>query len=194
MVQQTLFDLDAMRSPALQQAVDQVAAAGIEERGAIFTRREVVEFILDLAGYRASDDLPRYRLLEPACGRGDFLLAAISRLIDAYQSGGGQLEAAGSVLRDAIRAVELHHESFLAAQGRVRQLLQESGVPPATAEDLVKTWLVRDDFLLCQLPHDFTHIVGNPPYVRLERIPGVLLQAYRVRYQTIYDRADLYIP
>ena len=32
-------------------AVAQMAEGGIEERGAIFTRREVVDFILDLTGY-----------------------------------------------------------------------------------------------------------------------------------------------
>ena len=37
-------------------------------------------------------------------------------------------------------------------------------------------------------------MVGNPPYVRQELIPDVLLSAYRSRYTTIYDRADLYIP
>ena len=31
-------------------AVAELAAAGIEHRGAIYTKREVVEFILDLAG------------------------------------------------------------------------------------------------------------------------------------------------
>jgi hypothetical protein len=37
-------------------------------------------------------------------------------------------------------------------------------------------------------------VVGNPPYVRQERIPGPLLAEYRRRYATIYDRADLYVP
>jgi hypothetical protein len=30
--------------------------------------------------------------------------------------------------------------------------------------------------------------------VRQERIPGPLLEEYRRRYRTIYDRADLYVP
>ena len=39
-------------------AVEELAnAGGVEERGAIFTRREVVDFILDLTGY--SSDRPR---------------------------------------------------------------------------------------------------------------------------------------
>ncbi len=194
MIQKTLFELDAARSGELQGAIDSVAEAGIEERGAIFTRRAVVEFILDLAGYRADADLLHYRLLEPSCGRGDFLLVALDRLFNAYQRTGGKIEDCGPILRDSICAVELHRETFRATQARIRQFLLERGIPQTTTEDLVATWLVQDDFLLCQLPSDFTHIVGNPPYVRLERIPEVLLQEYRARYKTVYDRADLYVP
>ena len=55
-------------------------------------------------------------------------------------------------------------------------------------------WLIQDDFLLTEFPAVFTHIVGNPPYIRQEKIPHPLLLEYRRRYQTIYDRADLYVP
>ena len=46
------------------------------------------------------------------------------------------------------------------------------------------------------LPHEreFTHVIGNPPYVRQELIPDVLMAEYRRRYATIYDRADIYVP
>ena len=37
------------------EAVEKMASdGGIEERGAIFTKREVVDFILDLTGYTAT--------------------------------------------------------------------------------------------------------------------------------------------
>ena len=35
----------------INAAVTSLSDAAVEKRGAIFTRREVVEFILDLAGY-----------------------------------------------------------------------------------------------------------------------------------------------
>jgi len=65
------------------EAVNALAIAGVEERGAVFTRREVVDFILDLAGYTADRPLYRIRLLEPSCGDGDFLLPVLDRLIEA---------------------------------------------------------------------------------------------------------------
>ena len=69
----------------LQAAVEQLAAAGVEERGAVFTRREVVEFILDLTGYTTTAALHKKRLLEPSFGEGAFLLVAVERLLDSYK-------------------------------------------------------------------------------------------------------------
>ena len=46
----------------VSEAVAQLAGSGIEARGAIFTRREVVDFILDLVGYRESEPLLERRL------------------------------------------------------------------------------------------------------------------------------------
>ncbi len=67
-------------------------------------------------------------------------------------------------------------------------------LPARTAATLSDRWLHHGDFLLAELPGTFDAVVGNPPYVRQELIPGVLLSEYRSRYATMYDRADLYIP
>jgi hypothetical protein len=75
----------------------------------------------------------------------------------------------------------------------IERLLQH-GIPADAAVALADTWLVPGDFLLVALPGRFHVVVGNPPYVRQERIPDALLAEYRARYHTIYDRADLYIP
>jgi hypothetical protein len=73
-------------------------------------------------------------------------------------------------------------------------LLIHEGLSTNTATALVDRWLCQGDFLLVSLDGQFDFVVGNPPYVRQEMIPSPLLAEYRSRYQTIYDRADLYIP
>ena len=178
----------------LQAAVEQLAAAGVEERGAVFTRREVVEFILDLTGYTTSSALHKKRLLEPSFGEGAFLLVAVERLLDSYRSHAPRHGDPVTDLRDSIRAIELHRKSFVETRLKLRNLLSEKGISSSATEKLLDAWLMQGDFLLTNLPFQFTHIVGNPPYVRQELIPAVLLAEYRHRFDTLYDRADLYIP
>ncbi|MDR7380413.1 hypothetical protein J2X19_005120 [Rhodoferax ferrireducens] len=180
-------------SSPIAAAVEELAhAGGIEERGAIFTRREVAEFILDLAGYTSDRPLHKMSLLEPSFGDGDFLLPAIDRLLVAWKASGKAakpLEALG----DCICAVELHRNSFKRTQAALIARLISEGIAARTAAAIADKWLLHGDYLLTELPESFDVVVGNPPYVRQEMIPGVLLAEYRERYTTMYDRADLYI-
>jgi len=177
----------------LTAAVAEMARSGADERGAIFTKAEVVDFILDLSGYTADIALYRARVLEPSFGGGDFLLAAIRRLMKSYQR-----RAAGkdpvAALKDAVRGIELHEDTFTATRDAVVALLREHDLANRAATTLADAWLVQDDFLLTDLQGDFTHVVGNPPYIRQEVIPQVLIDEYRRRFVTVYDRADIYIP
>lgn len=175
-------------------AVEELANLdGIEERGAIFTRREVVDFILDLAGYTCDRPLHKLSLLEPSFGDGDFLFPAIERLLSAWQAMGNTtrpLEDLGA----SIRAVELHRPTFNRIRTLVIERLTRAGIVTQTAVAIADGWLLHGDFLLAALPEAFDLVIGNPPYVRQEMIPAILLAEYRSRYMTMYDRADLYIP
>jgi len=181
-------------SPMVAAAIEKLSTStGTESRGAIFTRAEVVDFILDLAGYTEDQPLHKKRLLEPSFGGGDFLLPAIGRLLTAWRSS----QHAGTVveeLGDAIRAIELHRKTFSVTRAAVIELLKQEAVGDQSAIALADHWLVQGDFLLTPLDGHFDFVVGNPPYVRQELIPAPLLTEYRGRYQTMYDRADIYIP
>jgi hypothetical protein len=183
--------------PILCPITDAIAllaeAGGIEERGAINTRREVVEFILDLVGYTSDKPLYRRRLLEPSFGNGDFLLPAIERLLHSWNVTPRPKNSEDD-LANAVRAVELHQETFIATRAKVTALLMDSGLSVQQAATLSNTWLIHGDYLLSDLSGSFDVAVGNPPYVRQELIPDVLLNEYRRLYSTVYDRADLYVP
>lgn len=159
------------------------------ERGAVYTRREVVEFMLDLAGYTSDKDLTRLKLLEPSFGGGEFLIAAIERLIDSWHHNGAHHD-----LTQCIHAVELHQATFHATRQAIKDKLLHLGLEPSHASELIHGWLHHGDFLLSTLPDSFDVVVGNPPYVRQELIPPPLLAEYRRRFTTLYDRADLYVP
>lgn len=178
----------------ITEAVDRLALAGdVDARGAIFTRRQVVEFLLDLTGYTSDRPLHTVRLLEPSFGRGDFLLPAIERLLVAWKSASDERSPV-EALANCVRAVELHTDTFAQTQSSVIELLVQRELTSKQARELANAWLIQGDFLLADLPGEFNVVIGNPPYVRQELIPDVLLAEYRDRYTTLYDRADLYIP
>lgn len=179
-------------SPRVRAALDYMSsAARVEQRGAVLTRREVVDFILDLAGYTPARKLYNTRILEPSFGSGDFLLPIIDRLLTAWRA---MPTPAVATLGDAIRAVEVHRAAFDETRAAVVCALTDAGICAIDADALANRWLVHGDFLLLPLETGFDFVVGNPPYVRQELIPNALLNVYRARYATMYDRADLYIP
>ncbi len=179
---------------SLREEVNNLARSPeTDKRGAIYTRREVVDFILDLVGYTEDQPLYEKQLLEPSFGAGDFLLSVIDRLLNTWTKTRGDSNHLDK-LSSAIRAVELHIDTYKSTQKDVIALLQNKGLTKKQAITIAHCWLSQGDFLLTPFESRFDFIVGNPPYVRQELIPSSLLAEYRTRYQTIFDRADIYIP
>ena len=160
------------------------------EHGEVFTRRWVVEFILDLVGYRPEADLGAGTIVEPACGYGAFLIPIIERLSASCVQHGRTLAGLG----DAIKGFDLlPHNAEHTRKAAVAKLL-ELGESISTAEGLAERWVAAGDFLLTDhsdLAADF--VVGNPPYVRLEHIPVEVSDAYRAACSTMRGRADLFV-
>lgn len=197
--QLSLFDADAGSafplSSDVEKTLNELARVDeTESRGAVFTRVEVVEFMLDVVGYVADTPLHQKTILEPACGGGDFLLPMIDRLFASWQGSQPEKDNVVDDLGEALRAVELHLATFTATRQKVIEHLADKGIDSASAEALASRWLRQGDFLLEPFTQHFDFVVGNPPYVRQEYIPAPLLAAYKRHYATLYDRADLYIP
>jgi hypothetical protein len=182
-----------LRPAPVRAALAAFAESDETERGAVYTRIEVVEAMLDLVGYVTDRPLHMLRVVEPSFGDGAFLSVIVDRLLSSFAAHGGS-SADVRALEPAVFAVELHRPTFEATFARMVQRLERFGVDSARAQALVQHWLRCDDFLLLPDLPSADLVVGNPPYVRHERVPEVLMAEYRRRYFTIYDRADLYIP
>ena len=160
--------------------------------GEVFTRRWVVDLILDLADYRASADLGASVIVEPACGTGAFLMPIVERLAESCTRHGRSLADMGA----AIRALDLLDRNVDAARGSVAARLVEFGQPADVAASLSSQWVSQGDFLLgagLDGPRQADFVVGNPPYVRLEDVPTEVNAAYRSECATMRGRADLYV-
>lgn len=160
------------------------------EYGEVFTRRWIVELILDLVGYTADEDLGGRRVVEPSCGTGAFLVPVVDRLVASALTHGREL----SSLHDAVRAYDLLDANAERSRKACAFRLEEAGLDPTTATEIASTWVATGDFLLAE--HDLgaaDHVVGNPPYIRLENVPPQVMEAYRRRCSTMRGRSDIYV-
>jgi adenine-specific DNA-methyltransferase len=162
----------------------------VQEHGEVFTRRWVVDLILDLVGYCADCDLVERKAVEPACGSGAFLVAMIERLMDSARLHGRDLKEA----RGALVATDLIPRNVVLSQAIARETLQSGGIRQNVAQKLAEAWIGQGDFLL-EPPGERSvdYVVGNPPYVRLEAVPRDRSEAYRLACKTMGGRADVYI-
>jgi adenine-specific DNA-methyltransferase len=158
--------------------------------GEVFTRRWVVDVLLDLTGYTVGRDLAALRLLEPSCGSGAFLGPAVERLIASAQAHGRELSA----LADSVRAYDLQRQHVDTSRRLCCELLVGAGVDDVDAEALARGWVQEADFLLIDLgerPADVA--IGNPPYIRYDDLADGTAAEYRRRWATMRGRGDIFV-
>jgi len=154
-----------------------------KKHGLVLTRPLVVETILDRANYTPNRDLRNVKVIEPAAGDGAFATIIVHRL---YLSAVNFNFCFRQALANLI-FFELDEEVGESLKINVHRLLKTFSV------DDIPVGLIRiEDFLLsktdkCDL------IVGNPPYVRHEKIPQNSKELYRKLFPTFKHRSDLYI-
>jgi adenine-specific DNA-methyltransferase len=176
--------------PSLSTLSEAVSTSVDANHGEIFTKRWVVELILDLVGYTADRDLGDLVALEPACGTGAFLVPMVERLSASLRA---HDRDPGDAL-SAIRAHDLLPANVNAARANVFEALVRDGRSQATAIELAQSWITQADFLLHEQDEGSADVVvGNPPYIRLEEIPEARSNAYRAACRTMGGRADIFV-
>lgn len=168
---------------------DSMNATGIPNYGEVFTRRWVVDALLDLTGYTIDRDLGALRLLEPSCGSGAFLGPAVVRLIASSLAEGRDFVS----LRSAIRAYDVQLQHVERSRDLCGRLLVAAGCPPHVAQELSSTWVRHGDFLLDTDDEPVDVVLGNPPYIRYDDLPSNLATLYRRMWSTMQGRGDIYV-
>lgn len=159
------------------------------EYGEVFTRRWVVEAMLDLIGYTPDKDLTTLRVLEPSIGSGAFVGPIISRLLESAQRYGVAL----GDLHESLFGLDLQEPHVLACRELAVSQLQAAGADEGLAKKVAHNWFRQGDFLLDPVPAMVDVVIGNPPYIRAEELDDVVELAYRERWQTMRGRADIYV-
>ena len=198
-----LFRLNAYDLSGLSSSVDVLGAIyqGILDRklrkdlGEFYTDQEVVEYILSRVGLaEAARSGAQVRLLDPACGSGAFLVRAAGILREADAQRSLPKRDVQERIGAAIHGLDINHfavyiadmnllfstfdltaETRLPASFRVHcvnSLLRDLVTLDMTGGPSPERVTSVDDAAACR---DATYgfVVGNPPYVRAERLPDM---------------------
>ena len=157
--------------------------------GEVFTRRWVVDAMLDLVGYTADRDLTKLVAVEPSVGSGAFWIPMVERLLESASRRG----IAPVQLRNCLRGYDLqagHVETCVKASS---SMLAAAGVPERAALQIASGWLRTADYLLDDEDVRADVVVGNPPYIRSDELDQQAEYTYRRMYRSMTGRADIYV-
>jgi len=161
-------------------------------KGEVFTNKKTVEFMIDISEIFSTKNISHLHILEPSCGQGDFVIPIAEQLLRINQTLKNSLSV--QELSTKIRAYDLISTNIEIVKKSLKEILKCFHYSPNEIQILVNSWIIHGDFLQEFIELEFTHIIGNPPYVRVENVPKELLSYYRNNFSTMSDRADLYIP
>ncbi len=148
--------------------------------GEVFTRLEVVYYMLDEVGYRSDCDLSSTVIIDPSCGLGAFLFEIVERLYRSSRIFG--FNFIESLYRN-VRAYDIDEDKLLVCRDYFANRF-----PDIDADKI----LIRMDFLSEHF-YEADIVVGNPPYIRYEQIPKEICEEYKRKFFSFHYRPDLYV-
>ncbi len=157
-------------------------SGGGKRRDDVFTSPDVVKYMLDMSGYLPNRDLSSITVMEPACGKGEFVIEIISRLCQSAQTYGFD---PSEILNRRLVCYDTDKSKIDICLDRIHARFPNI--------DLNETVFKNEDFLSADV-RKADLIIGNPPYVRYEQIPDAQKEIYRKTFSTFRHRADLYVP
>ena len=158
----------------------------VKSHGVVYTPEPVVARILDEAGLGSSAALATASVCDPACGDGAFLGPLAARILRSLPR-----EEARATLERLVGA-DRDPEALAVCRARLNDLLRAAD-PGAR----LRWKLVEDDALgpdsLASFRGRFTHLVGNPPYVRVQNLEADGRRRLAGRFRLVRGATDLYL-
>lgn len=216
-----LYRLNAFDLSGLSNDVDVLGAIyqGILDRklrkdlGEFYTDQEVVEYILARVGLReAVETGAQVRLLDPSCGSGAFLVQAAGIVKDADAKRSLPKSDVQERIGAAIHGLDINHFAVYIADmnllfatfdltaetrqparfsvHRINSLLRDSLVGFVSTGSSPESAEVMRDAAQCR-DSTYSFVVGNPPYVRAERLPDEDRDHLKRIYADMHDGGNV---
>ena len=157
-----------------------------KRQGVVYTPPSVVALILDNALPAGADGLGAASVCDPACGEGAFLVAVARRLLTRL----GRADALAALGRMA------GYDIDAAAIARCRSRLDDTLAQWHPGARVQWNLQVRNAFDRDAFAADwgrFTHIVGNPPYVRVQHLEQTGRRRIAGRWRVTRGATDLFL-
>lgn len=156
------------------------------KHGEVYTKLNVVQYILDEVGFSSENNLENTRILEPASGSGAFANEIVLRLYKSSQKFNFNFLLS---LNNNVAFVEKDKEAFSLLKNNIQIVVEDLGL----SNDNLNCFF-NVDYLIQSNFSKFDCIVGNPPYIRNENLDTDYKTILKEEYSTFKYRADLYIP
>lgn len=156
--------------------------------GQVFTPTGIVSLILDSVRYTGKTVLTK-TIMEPAFGKGAFLIEIVSRIIHEGRAEGKTSEEIKTIIEKCVFGIEKDKSLYDEAIQKLNDLLTAYDIPLVSWSNLIHgdTLLTYNDYIgkmdIC---------VGNPPYVRIHNIENEYREVVK-NFNFADGTTDLYI-
>lgn len=189
---------EAQAPSAETQRLAQLGRPFRRSHGIVYTPDALVSYVLDQVF--GGGNGPSGLTLDPACGTGAFLRAVVRRIAaDLVRAdadlGGRDREGFLARVSSTVWGVDLDEVAVHLARLEMRSVVLELSPGPLSSNFFDRNVIVGDflgEGFLARLPGLPRHIVGNPPYVTIDRISTSDRTTYRGRFLSAFGRIDLY--
>lgn len=138
-----------------------------KQRGHFSTPHTLVDAILDACGYTSEADLCNIRLLDPACGSGNFLTQAALRLCQKTGAMGYTREQSIALVQRNIWGLDPDPVACFLAEMQLRSMVEKT----AAYHNVSSRWHIHQaDSLALPWQPCVDLLVANPPYLAAKNI------------------------
>ena len=163
-----------------------------KSNGVVYTPSWVVEDMLDRLLPKDGRGMLAMRLCDPACGDGAFLAEVVKRV--ALKAGRSRRPGRYVEVLERLGGYDIDGQAVRACARRLDAVLREHwrGTAPKVRWNLVNRDALDEEAFADDFG-GFTHVVGNPPYVRIQHLGKRRRRRIDRQWSLLRGATDLYL-